>query len=350
MPVYLRKREYKTKFRYYLDIYHNGNRRYEYLDLYHEKSKNPIISKNNKYHKELAEQIRATKQLEIEGDNYNIDAKHRQDIYFVDYFTNWIANYPNKDVRLAKACLTYFIKFLKATDSNQRLTTKDIDKHLAKNFREFLTNNLNGETPHNYFQKFIKLCHEATEKKIFKENPCKGIRNTRPEGLKKDILSKEEIIILHNTPAGNNEIKRAFMFCLNTGIRWIDVKHLKWRNVEKNYIKVPQLKTGIEVIINLNDRAKEILSERGKRDELVFNLPSHSYALRFLQKWVDSAGIDKKITWHCSRHSFAVNLLINQTDIKTTSSLLGHTTMKHTEKYTRVVNELKKKAVDNINY
>ena len=52
-------------------------------------------------------------------------------------------------------------------------------------------------------------------------------------------------------------------------------------------------------------------------------------------------GIDKHISWHCARHSFAVNILNNGANIKTFTNLLGHSGLKHTEKYTHAVDELK---------
>ena len=51
------------------------------------------------------------------------------------------------------------------------------------------------------------------------------------------------------------------------------------------------------------------------------------------------------VLFHCARHSFAVNLLNNKVNIKTLASLLGHSGLKHTEKYTRAIDSLKKEAV-----
>ena len=51
---------------------------------------------------------------------------------------------------------------------------------------------------------------------------------------------------------------------------------------------------------------------------------------------------------HSARHSFAVNLLNNKANIKTVSSLLGHSGLRHTEKYTRAVDELKNEAIDSL--
>ena len=70
--------------------------------------------------------------------------------------------------------------------------------------------------------------------------------------------------------------------------------------------------------------------------------------LKALRHWVQPAGIDKHITWHCTRHSFAVNILNNGANIKTVSSLLGHSSLKHTEKYTRAVDGLKEAAINSL--
>ena len=70
--------------------------------------------------------------------------------------------------------------------------------------------------------------------------------------------------------------------------------------------------------------------------------------LKALRRWTARAGIDKHITWHCARHSFAVNVLTRGADIKTVSSLLGHASLKHTEKYTRAVDSLKRAAIDSL--
>ena len=70
--------------------------------------------------------------------------------------------------------------------------------------------------------------------------------------------------------------------------------------------------------------------------------------LKALRHWVKTTGIDKHITWHCARHSFAVNILNNGTNIKTVASLLGHSGLSQTEKYTRAVDSLKEAAINSL--
>lgn len=100
-------------------------------------------------------------------------------------------------------------------------------------------------------------------------------------------------------------------------------------------------------MIPLNDGLLGLIGE-GERKTLIFPLPSHTMCLKALRHWTKRAGIDKHITWHCARHSFAVNILNNGANIKTVASLLGHSGLKHTEKYTRAVDRLKEAAINSL--
>ncbi|WP_369699089.1 tyrosine-type recombinase/integrase [uncultured Duncaniella sp.] len=77
-------------------------------------------------------------------------------------------------------------------------------------------------------------------------------------------------------------------------------------------------------------------------------VPHYNICNLYLRKWVKAAGIRKKITWHCARHSFAVNVLTKGANIKTVSSLLGHTSIKMTERYLHVVDSLKQDAINSL--
>jgi integrase/recombinase XerD len=348
MPVYLRQRKGKERSRYYLDIYHDGNRWTESLDLYHINSKGPNDVQANRESKSLAESIRSKRHLDLESEKYEVKFVRKATVRFVDYFENWLKRYPNKDIRLARACYAHFLHYLDTCEYPRTLSSKKITPEFARGFKRYLEQHLNGETPNNYFQKFIKLCNDAAEVGIFHKSPIKGIPNKRPEGLKKAILSLDEIARLKDATCPHQEVRRAFLFSLNTGLRWVDVKGLRWRDIDGDVLRLFQAKTRREVVVFLNKTAISLLGERRHRDDAVFNLPSTSFVTRVLRRWVQNAGIDKHISWHCARHSFAVNLLAKNTDIKSVSSLLGHANLKHTEIYTRVVDELKRKAVESI--
>ena len=61
-----------------------------------------------------------------------------------------------------------------------------------------------------------------------------------------------------------------------------------------------------------------------------------------------AAKIEKHITWHCARHSFATNLIYYKTDVTIVAKLLGHSTLKYTQRYTHIAEELKRNAVNNL--
>lgn len=335
----------------YLDIYYNGKRQYDFLKLY--PKKNPRTpeerAKSNEAYS-LAEEIRSSKESILKYSEHGLSSPKLRKTNFLDYCDTFLNNYPNTDKRIVKYCIKHFKEFITEVKGIDQLLPNQVTEELISQFKKYLDDNFNGETPYNFFTKFKKICKQAHKDKILKENPALSVVNRRKEGLKKDILFVSEIQILAKAKCSNNEVKKAFMLSLNTGLRFVDIIALTWGQVYENQIIIKgQKKTGEAVYIDLNKNAKNILGTvQGGKDELVFNLPTDVTCLLTLKKWTKEAGINKNITWHSARHSFAVNLLNSNANIKTVSSLLGHSGLKHTEKYTRVVNSLKEQAVNNL--
>jgi site-specific recombinase XerD len=95
----------------------------------------------------------------------------------------------------------------------------------------------------------------------------------------------------------------------------------------------------------ISPQALELCGEPRKPEQFVFeSLPDPSWISKPLKRWIKSAGITKKITFHCFRHTFATLQLSNGTDIYTVSKMLGHTNVKTTQIYAKVVDEKKEKA------
>ena len=148
----------------------------------------------------------------------------------------------------------------------------------------------------------------------------------------------------------------AFILCLYCGLRFCDVKDLTYKNVDdtNRLLKFEQNKTKGHsahsgVIIPLNDGLLSLIGEAPEDlNSSIFNLPSYESCSKSVKRWVKRAGINKHISWHCARHSFAVNILNNGANIKTVASLLGHSGLKHTEKYTRAVDKLKSEAINSL--
>jgi integrase/recombinase XerD len=167
--------------------------------------------------------------------------------------------------------------------------------------------------------------------------------------IKKDVLNFDEITLLAETPMTNEQVKNAFIFSLFTGLRFVDVKALQWSNIDLKAAKmnIKQSKTGVSLTTHLHETAIKILkSQKGINDPFVFKLPSHNACLKDLAVWTKKAKIEKHITWHCARHSFGTNLSLLNVNSFELSQLMGHTTMTYTQKYVRVAEIQKQKAID----
>ena len=348
MKVSLRKKAVSdNRHSLYLDVYKEGKRSYEFLKLYlFRKPQNELDKQHNKETARLAQEIRAKRQLLLDHNDYDSIPTFAKSIDFFVFMDNYLESYKKADNRMISSTINKFKRFLREEMNITSLKVKDLSENICSDFKEYLEAHHTGEGISSYFARFKKIVKQAYKEGLLQKNPCENLTVKKSSGLEKDVLSFEEMQRLANAHCGNPEVRRAFLFSLNTGLRWCDVKVLKWKHIDGEKLKIEQSKTNIQAIIDLNPTSMKLAGERSKPTETVFELPSHTGALKVLKNWVARAGIEKHITWHCARHSFGVSLLMVGTDIKSVSSLLGHTSLKHTEKYTRVVNDQKKKAVN----
>ena len=346
--------------------YAKKHREREYIKLYlWQAPRTPLERQQNKETLELAKKIRFERgqQLLELGEGYRL--KKDREINFLDWMQSYYDSYTKKDKRHIKRARLCFIDFFEATPEYskfaKRIKPEQITKQMIVAFTEYIQNRFYGEGAHSLFSRFKKVFKAATEADIFKKNPCEGISIKIDTGtLKKDVLSVEEIqkmIETHYT-GENPNIRRAFIFSCYCGLRFCDVKDLTFRNVDfaNKILKFEQAKTkghssASGVTIPLNDGLIQLIGEpkpgEGK-DALIFPLPSHTMCLKALRHWVERAGIDKHITWHCARHSFATNILRNGANIKVVASLLGHSGLSQVEKYVRAIDSLKQDAINSL--
>jgi len=346
--------------------YKRVNNRREYLSLYlWQAPRTPVERQQNKETLEIAKRLRFERGQQLLEDAEGYRLKKDRDINFLDWMWHYYEAYTKADKRHIKRAYTVFIDFLNATPEYskfaKRIKPQQLTKEMMVAFTEYLQGRFVGEGAHTLYARFKKIIKAAVEADVMRKNPTTAVSIKIDNGaLKKDVLSIDEIqqlITTHYTGESVN-IRRAFIFCLYCGLRWCDVKELTFANVDfsNRLLKFEQAKTkghsaASNVVIPLNDGLLSLIgkpSAEGKRDELIFPLPSHNMCLKALRHWTARAGIEKHITWHCARHSFAVNILNNGANIKTVAALLGHSGLKHTEKYTRAVDSLKEAAINSL--
>lgn len=337
-------------------------RRREYLSLYlWQAPRTPEERLQNKKTLDLAKKLRYERGQEMLENAEGYRIKKDKNINFLKYFQEYINKYTKKDKRMLEMALNRFKAFLSESPIYKRyarvIRPEQLNKDMIVAFTEYLQEHSKGEGAKSCFQRFKKVINYAVEHEDMKKNPCTGITiKVDDQILRKDVLSQEEMqqLIAYHDPKQNPEIRRAFIFCLYCGLRYCDVKDLTYKNIDfsNKLLKFEQNKTkghsaNSGVIINLSDEILYLVGQPAGDDlnELIFKLPSYTMCNKSIDRWVKSAKINKKITWHCARHSFAVNILNNGANIKTVASLLGHSGLKHTEKYTRAVDSLKAEAV-----
>ena len=347
------KQNSDNKVSLYLDWYDgNGKRTKEYLGLsIFIKPKNDEERKANKDNLIKAETIRTDRQQQYFNNTIDEILKNKKlpAVVFLQHFKEYIENYKLADKRVMRAVYGQLESFMDLDGIGKDLPASQVTQDFCNDFKTYLDNALQRESPKTYFQRFKKYLNNASNgrDRIFRESPAKNIVHKQVEkGNEKDILTIEELRLLINTDCGNEEVKRAFLFCCNTGLRQVDAQQLKWKNIKQETLEIKQAKTGEKLKMVLNDNAKRFLIDRGNDEEAVFKLPSTNATNKNLKNWAKRAGLDKHITFYSSRHTFGTLLAYHSIDILMIGELLGHTSTKHTKRYIRIAEEMKKKAVD----
>ena len=338
------------------------NRRKENLQLYLiAKPRTPAERQQNKETLELATKIRAEREQQFKESMLGYRLKKDRNINFLDYYQAYIDSYTKKDLRMIKIALNRFKDFLKEHYPLYEFSIKPdlITKEMMERFVEYLQSRSVGEGAKSIYQRFKKVVRYAIDHEVMLKDPCKGVVCKVDEQiLRKDVLSMDEIqsLIQCHYDNENPNVRRAFILCLYCGLRFCDVKDLTYKNIDytNRLLKFEQNKTkghsaNSGVVIPLNDGLLSLIGEVPENlDTSIFNLPTYESCCKSVKRWVKRAGINKHISWHCARHSFAVNILNNGANIRTVASLLGHSGLKHTEKYTRAVDKLKSEAINSL--
>lgn len=141
-------------------------------------------------------------------------------------------------------------------------------------------------------------------------------------------------------------VRDAFLFSCFTGLSFVDLKGLRGRDIRQvahtSWIETTRHKTGTRIQVRLFDVPHAILLQYMPihTDEVVFRLPSNGWCNRCLAQLMAMAEIDKHVTFHCARHTFATTLTLSQgMPIETISKLLGHTNIRTTQIYATVTHD-----------
>jgi len=354
MKIALRNKPTKTQGRsLYLDFYDNGRRWYEFLNLF--------LTGDRQRDKEtmrLAEGILSQRRLDAAATQNALPAPSRMKADFIAYCREIGETKITKSSRILwKRAVAYLESFA----GKEGITFAGVNDALLENYKDYLLTKVSANSANVYLSKIKSACRKAAKHQILTHHVGMEVTIRKQRPLPK-YLTFEEIQKLQATPISNQSVRGGFLFACFSGLRYSDVKALRWDQVRyedsQPYIWFTQEKTGEAQSLPLSEQAVEILNaqkdiqpspsvRRQFEKDTVFKLPLSSQAVNdALKRWAKQAGIEKNISFHVGRHSFATLSLTYGVDLYTVSKLLGHQSIQTTEIYAKVIDKTKRDAVN----
>ena len=252
--------------------------------------------------------------------------------------TYWVFEYTGR----------LFKEFIQKKYERKDLYLREINLGFIQGFHAYLLGEKkmgqNSCTKHLKFLK--KLLNLAVANSYISYNPVNAYKVER-EPVEIDFLDEEELrkIINFDTPLPRLErAKDMFLFGCFTGLSYIDIKILTPEHFEKDnagriWIKKRRVKTGVLSRIPLLPIAKLIL-DKYKGGEKLLPIQDPADINKYLKDIAILCGINKRICFHTSRHTFASTItLANNISLEVVSKMLGHTNTRMTAHYAKLIDK-----------
>ena len=311
---------------YYLDIYVDGKRSYEFLKLYLLPEINPMVKEQNRATKAAVEAIKSKRIIELTHSKAGLKKTSvRSKMLLDDWMEAYLAEQERKGARGLKLLRTVcrLLPLYK-----KKVKMREIDKDWCLGFIDWIQHTyktrwdkpLSPKSAADYVGYFSTALNAAVRAEVIPENPIMTLAATErikvPES-KREYLTIDEIKVLIDTECPREDVKRAYLFACYCGLRLSDVYALRWKDIvqdgEQYRMSTVMQKTTTPIYLPLSRHAVRWLPERnGAEDGLhIFaGLPAEPNINKVLAKWMATAGINKKITYHTRRHC-ALSLSLN---------------------------------------
>ena len=264
-----------------------------------------------------------------------------------------VGGYSNSTIKTYITCLKNFKNYFYKIEIDQ-LSKDDIIEylfHLIKNNYSKSTQNQHINAIKFYFEKCLRQKREYYL-----------IERPRKEKKLPNILSKNEIQLLFNSTYNLKHLT-ILAVIYSCGLRVSELINIKINDIDNNrmVIHIKKAKGNKDRQVQLTNQLLELLRKYYKKylpvNYLIVGQNGGKYSTTSIQKIIKNssfkAGINKKVTPHTLRHSFATHLLENGTDIRFIQKILGHSDIKTTQIYTHVSNAHLKNIQnpsDNLNF
>lgn len=300
------------------------------------------------------------KQYETDLNQLDIDLKMNKDSVDFDIFESKLFAMDSKDTFCAYARAymkhndnkygsgtqrAYKAQIKKLENFNPNLKIKELDvSFLDKYFNHLLS--INNKNTAYKAMAFVKvICRDAIKNGLLTRNPFDNFQIKSVEG-KREFLTTEELNqIQHfyettNDPTLKN-VAKYFLFSCYTGLRYSDIKALQRNNIVNDIIEIKQIKTKSYISIPLNKKAQDLIEE--KNQVLLFKVHCNQVTNRYLKDISEACKINKRLSFHASRHTFAMIAIGLDIPIEVISKIMGHRDLKTTQIYSKILDSVKLK-------
>jgi len=303
--------------------------------------------------------------LQIQESNFNVNdiytlykgeklAKEYNVIEYFIKFLNMLKKLIGIDLKLAtwkkyENSKNHVQSFIKWKFKTKDVALKDIKSNFLDAFEFYLKveKHCNQATLNKIIQRFRKPIKTAVAEGYLDKDPFLLYRAKR---IKKEIvfLSTEELKTLENhqfTQPRLQEVKDWFVFSCYTGLAYNEIKNLKEQHIVTGFdgelwIDMVREKTQKNIAVPLLPKAKGVIDKYlDSNSENIFNLCSNQRYNSYLKEIASILGINKRLTTHTARKTFASTVLLyNDVPMEVVSQLLGHSSITITEgSYGKVV-------------
>ena len=325
---------------------------------------------------EMASENKAVKTQDIKQELIGV-AKTKTDIFiFAEHYYN---TFQAKGKHGTFLHYKYVFSKLKTYLGNKKLYVEDLNVTFLKDYENYMRMTLENKqnTIYSSMKSIQKIMNLATEEDLipYDKNPFLKYKFSM-EAVDKVFLTDDEIHSIENLDLNENtklELYRdAFVFSSYVGgLRCSDICMLRWENINEGAVTIRTIKSSSTVTIKIPNKALEILEkykpENPEPKRFIFGLlyddtdysngkyrtNDTSNANMKLNAGLSSiskkCSIEKKITFHTARHTFATRALKKGMRIEYVSKLMAHSDIKTTQIYAKIVNEELDKAMDVFN-
>ena len=240
--------------------------------------------------------------------------------------------------------------FLKAKYKVSDILLEEVQMAIAANFYHFLImDNIGENTAMKYVKTLKQIIDRAVDEGWIKHNAIKGFKCTYIDP-DREILEQHEILKMYNKKLSIKrleEVRDVYIFCCFTGYAYETVYNLQRANIftgldGKQWIAKDRKKTGVEETVPLLPIALEIIKKYEEHpyclaENKLLPVNSNYRYNTYLKELADICGINKDLSTHTARHTFATTVTLeNDVPIETVGKMLGHKDLRSTQKYAKI--------------